>query len=224
MDHRMKVVNEADFKELSLSDITVPVIVSKSESLRDYYDNTPNLQKELTDALNAYRVRPDKRSGQFHASLMQPTVHDAWKEKILMALPKGEIHDKLENEMACLNPLAKVEMWIRGPAAETYALEPAGVATFRYNVMGSRTVLAAPFAQIGNYIRESKGLKAMKQPVSMLATVQWLQSASPTMITQALNSGVQFYLGTVSEHESFYLPSGFVKAERSAISESTGFR
>ena len=116
------------------------------------------------------------------------------------------------------------DFWLRAAGTESATLEAAVLATLRYNLEGSRAVVAARFTELGKYVRALKGTRALRQPISATVTSSWLQSAGPTMIAGAIEAGVQIWSATVGPQELFYLPSGFVKVDRALGQEASGFR
>ena len=67
-------------------------------------------------------------------------------------------------------------MWTRAGGTITSHMEQGGLACFRFSFEGSRSVIAASFAQLGRFVRAQQDAKAMKAPISVWMTSTWLQN------------------------------------------------
>eukprot|EP00971_Amphidinium_carterae_P338832 6476354-Amphidinium_carterae.1 len=60
--------------------------------------------------------------------------------------------------------------------------------TCRYTLVGSRVVVVSTLAGLGDFVRERGGARALKGPISQVATRQWLRSASPRAAKEAVDA------------------------------------
>ena len=183
---RIAVMEENEFVNLQPAwpTISVPIIVNNLSgvlSYKDLADEHP-LKKEINSKLDAFRVRTDKSIGQFTAPIEDLGVKSQLKDRIEEILPTKAIVDCAldDAKKKAFEKLIEPDVWIRAPSGDTVNVEPAALASLRVSFAGSRTLVCARFSELGGYVRQQKGARALKQPISMLATVQWLQAASPT--------------------------------------------
>eukprot|EP00959_Pyramimonas_sp_CCMP1952_P113237 2366901-Pyramimonas_sp.AAC.1 len=155
-EHRMRVLALVDLRKMNASDISAPLIVTDVDPLTSIAKGDENFKKEMHDKGNSFRVRPDKSNGQFHGKFQDKSV-EAQIEKTMreecfpMCADVGGV--LLPAEAEVLQHVMKADVWIRGANSDTFGIEQAALTCVRYNFSGARTIVAAPFAELGGFVR-----------------------------------------------------------------------
>ena len=104
--------------------------------------------------------------------------------------------------------------------------ESAALPAFRLQLAGSRQIIMFPFSQIGDYVREQVGGRALKHPINSVATQQWLMNASSNDIAQLMEARPKCdaLVATVGSGDGMYTPAGWLRVEKTATDDSIGLR
>ena len=114
--------------------------------------------------------------------------------------------------------------WARHPNGTICAMETGSFATLRFCFEGTRTIRCARFTSLGQHVRNLKGPRVWKQPISTLAVKTWLEAASPTTVDEAVAAGVDVFGASLGKHDLLWLPSGFMRVEHTGQMLTHGFR
>jgi len=224
---RIRCLAATQFAALDASDPEVPYIVTDVKMLTDIVDKDETLQKGLA------RLKDDARRSIEKKNMLQRSAAED------MSLPESVRHafvKTLPDRLVLLSPTEvgeepgshavrralEIDYWARLPHGSTNSMEAVVLPSMRYSCEGTRTVICAPFTGLGSYVRQFPGQRAWKQPISSVATSGWLEAATPTALDEAVSAGVVIYSGSIGPGEMLWMPTGFLRCERTRPELSVG--
>ena len=96
---------------------------------------------------------------------------------------------------------------------QSHGFEVGCLPTMRLGLLGARRVGVSRFTDIGAYVRNIKGGKALSMPISSSHVTEWLKKATTQDITNFYKENVNMWWGTVGPNDLLYIPAGFIKFE-----------
>lgn len=225
-DHKIKVMPLDDFRRCSAAALESPVLVTGVPLLATLIKEDNIQKKEVSDGWSTFRAHPEMSRAQLRQKILDEGLAINVKSAMVGALPPM-VNNTVPADVGLaqqVDAFLTPDIWLRAAGTESANLESGVAACVRYNFAGSRKVVLTRFSRAGQHVRTLKGPRALRQPISALMTTTWLQSAKPLDIEQAIQASVEIWGGTIGPGEMLYLPSGYIKIERTMGEESCGLR
>lgn len=251
-DTKFPAYTAEEFKKVDLATARSPILVTGTKLLESMNKDS-TFKKELSDCMTSFRVHPGRQGG-VKVGIVDDSLRSIVRSWLTQAMPPHVAHElgslpeatreklKDHGSFLCvvLKPLlgrnpttdtpshkesCEPDMWLRASSTDMAIQEQLNLTALRMTMQGTRLVVVARLASLGEHVRNLKGSKAMKSPISCLATMQWLKSATLEQVKQAASEGVQFWAGSAGPGDLMFLPPGVVRVEKySGGEDSVGLR
>lgn len=248
-DMKLPLCTAEEFKAMNLATARDPILISGSPIMESLAKDT-TLKKELSDSITSFRVHPGRQGG-VKVGIVDDSLRATVRTLLTQAMPEHVAHDfgsmkaatrdKLKDhfvsggvyKIGC-NPAIDTQqiqdscdpdIWLRAAGTDLPIQEQLNLTALRLTMQGTRLVVVARLAELGEHVRNMKGSKAMKSPISCLATMQWLKNATLEQVKRAASEGVHIWAGSVGPSDLMFLPPGVVRVEKySGGEDSVGLR